>query len=88
MSDKSPTTAKPSRAVITALEKVFEAEINGRLPFQSKAAIYRDLTAAGLVEPMQRSFGSGAMAVTVTGYALTIQGNYLYCANCAEENAD
>lgn len=86
MTDKSQTTAKPSKAVMTALEKVFAAEIDGRLPFQSKANIYRDLMVAGLVEPIQRSFGSGAMAVTVSGYALTIRGNYLYCANCEAES--
>lgn len=81
----SNTAAKPSKAIMTALEKVFAAEIDGRLPFQSKATIYRDLVAAGLAEPMQRSFGSGAMAVTVSGYALTIRGKYLYCSHCEAE---
>lgn len=86
MTDETETTAKPSKAIVAALGKVFAAEIEGRLPFQSKANIYRDLMAAGLVEPIQRSFGSGAMAVTVSGYALTILGNYLYCSNCEAES--
>lgn len=83
---KSETTAKPSKKVISALGRVFAAEIEGRLLFQSKAGIYRDLMAAGLVEPIQRQFGTGALAVTVSGYALTVPGHYIYCSNCGDDD--
>lgn len=82
MENADSQTTRPPKKVLTALEKVFSAEINGCLPFQSKASIYRDLMAAGLVDSDQRSFGSGWSAVTVSGYALTHAGRYLYCANC------
>lgn len=80
-------TTAPKK-VLSALEKVFAAEIEGRLPFQSKAAVYRDLLAAGLVAPMQRRFRSGWSAVTVDGYELTHAGRYLYCSNCKDERAE
>lgn len=81
----SPTAPKPPQKVLDALEKVFSAEINGRLPFQSKANIYRDLTAAGLVAPMVSNFGSGVFAIAVSGYELTHRGRMLYCENCRDE---
>jgi hypothetical protein len=81
------TTAPPPQKVLAALEKVFAAEIEGRLPLQSKATIYRDLLAAGLVSWMERKFGTGAVAVTVTGYELTHRGRLLYCASCADAEA-
>ncbi len=67
---------------LKALEKVFVAEIEGRLPFQSKAAVYKRLRQQGLVDDMQRTFGSGWSAVTVRGYALTHAGRLLYCSQC------
>jgi hypothetical protein len=82
-----PTTAAPPQKVLSALEKVFAAEIEGRLPFQSKAIIYRDLLAAGLVSWMERKFGTGVFAVTVTGYELTHRGRLLYCASCDDAEA-
>ncbi len=77
-------TTRVPKAVLTALEKVFAAEIDGRLPFQSKATIYRDMLAAGLVEIVVATFGKGAMAVTVSGYALTHRGRIIYCQSCKE----
>ena len=76
--------ATPPKKVLNALGKVFTTEINGRLPFQSKASIYRDLLATGLVASMQRTFGQGWSAVTVSGYELTHAGRILYCYNCKD----
>lgn len=77
--------AKPPKKVLAALEKVFAAEIDGRPLFQSKASIYRDLLAAGLVQWVEHTIGSGWSAVKVTGYSLTHRGRYLYCSNCRDE---
>ena len=74
------------RKTINALERVFAAEIEGRLPFQSKAAIYQRLVDEGLVEPMERKFG-GRFPVIVSGYQLTHAGRLLYCASCPEPDA-
>ena len=69
---------------LAALEKIFAAEIEGHLPFQSRAKIYRELCEEGLAEPMVRVFG-GRFPVTTTGYQLTHVGRYIYCSSCADE---
>lgn len=68
---------------LKALEKVFAAEINDRLPLQSRAKIFHRLSDEGLVAPMERSFGAGRFgAITVTGWQLTHAGRLLYCSSC------
>lgn len=74
------------KVILDALEKVFAAEIEDRLPFQSKVAIYRRLHNNGLIQPMERTFG-GRFPVTVTGWQLTHAGRFLYCSSCTEEEA-
>ena len=73
-----------AKATIRALERVFAAEIEGRLPFQSKAKIFRQLADEGLIEPMERKFAGDRIfgAVTVTGWQLTHAGRILYCCSC------
>ena len=73
-----------TKAELNALAKVFAAEIDGRLPFQSKAKIFRRLCEDGYLEPMERKYGSGWSAITVTGYQLTHLGRLTYCASCAD----
>ena len=75
--------AMTDKATIKALERVFAAEINGRLPYQSKAHIFEKLCAEGLVQKMDRRFGGNdRFAVTVTGWELTHAGRILYCLEC------
>ena len=64
-----------------ALEKIFEREIAGTLPFQSKAKIYTELEADGMVKKDTRTFG-GRFPVKVTGWTLTNKGRLLYCQAC------
>lgn len=71
-----------TKAELNALEKVFAAEIEGRLPFQSKARVFRQLEEDGLLEPMVRIVGNDRFRVTVTGYQLTHAGRFLYCSSC------
>jgi hypothetical protein len=73
-----------TKATIKALERVFAAEIEGRLPYQSRAKIYQQLADDGLIEPMERKFGGDRIfgAVTVTGWQLTHAGRLLYCTSC------
>lgn len=71
-----------AKRIMNALEKVFAAEIENRLPFQSKARVFQDLAADGLLEPMERKFGAGWSAITVSGWQLTHAGRLLYCSSC------
>lgn len=72
---------KPAtKKILVALERVFAAEINDRLPFQSKARIFIELVEQGYLEPMSRIFGAGTrFKVTVSGYQLTHLGRMTYC---------
>ena len=69
---------------LAALEKVFSAEINGILPFQSKARIFKELAEDGLLQPYKRVFGADQFAITAHGYALTHVGRLAYCASCGQ----
>lgn len=71
-----------TKVELAALERVFSAEIDGRLPYQSKARIFDRLCADGLVYPMERRFGSGPLSVAVTGWQLTHAGRIAYCSSC------
>lgn len=73
-----------TKTILNALEKVFAAEIENRLPFQSKARIFRQLADDGLIEPMERNFGHDRFGVRVKGYQLTHAGRLLYCSSCDE----
>lgn len=66
---------------IEALEKVFATEVEGRLPFQSKAFIFKRLTSQGLLAEMEDTIGG----VLVKGYQLTHIGRLKYCMQCAAE---
>lgn len=60
------------------LEKVWIAEIEDRLPFQSKAAIMKRMEADNLVCQMSVKMG-GRFPVTVNGWQLTHLGRFFYC---------
>lgn len=68
-----------TKKVLGALERVFAAEVENRLPFQSKALIYLDLCDQGLVEPMERTFG-GRFPIVAKGWQLTHAGRIIYCS--------
>jgi hypothetical protein len=72
-----------AKATLNALEKVFAAEIENRLPFQSKARVFQQLADDGLIEPMKREFAPDRFgAIVVTGWQLTHAGRLLYCMSC------
>lgn len=73
-----------TKAELRALERVFVAEINGLLPFQSKAKIYRKLEEDGLIQSMTRKYGTGIFAANIVGYQLTHAGRYMYCSSVDE----
>jgi hypothetical protein len=68
---------------LAILERVFTAEIEGRLPFQSKSKDLPRLQQQGMVEPMARDFGADRFGqITVHGWALTHAGRIAYCESC------
>lgn len=80
---------RPTKAIMTALGKVFAAEVDGGIndnpmPFQSKARIYTQLVEAGLLRNAAVKL-PGRFPVIVRGFMLTPKGHFLYCANCEPE---
>jgi hypothetical protein len=73
------TTSKLTKKTLAALEKVFAAEIEGRM-LQSRATIYEKLAEEGLVVRVQQTLGSGPFPVVCHGFMLTHAGRYLYCS--------
>lgn len=69
----------------SALEKVWAAEVEGRLPFPSNARIYLKLRDEGLVEPMETVHRDRFGSMTFRGWQLTHAGRFLYCASCEED---
>lgn len=70
-----------SKKEFDALGKVFEREIVGSV-LQSKAKIYAQLEAAGLIQKVTKHFGVDRFgAIEVQGYVLTLAGNYAYCTD-------
>jgi hypothetical protein len=74
---------EPSKKVLHALEKVFIAEIEGRLPFQSRAKVYNSLCDEGLLTPMTMTLG-GRFPASISGYQLTHAGRIIYCESCRD----
>jgi len=70
-------------AELKMLERLFAAEIEDRLPFQSKAAIMKRLEDKGLVMRMKREFPADRFGpIKVEGWCLTLLGNMSYCMSC------
>lgn len=75
----------PTKSDLRVLEKVFEAEINGRLPYQSKSKKMVELESKGLVEPMTRTFGQDRFGtITASGWCLSDLGRFEYCDSCRD----
>ncbi|MCG6574893.1 hypothetical protein EGM97_09255 [Pseudomonas sp. AF32] len=69
-----------AKSVFTMLEKVFAAEIEGRLPYQTKSKLAAKMEEFGYLQ-----FGSERMGiVTVSGYYLTNAGRLAYCEECRD----
>jgi hypothetical protein len=81
------------KAHLTALGKVFASEMDQamkpagipRFPFQSKAKVFKELEALGLVECKSVSLPSRLGLVTIAGWALTPAGHRAYCEACKDE---
>jgi hypothetical protein len=75
-----------TKAELSALEKVFAAEIADRLPYQSKAKIFAVLARQGLIEPMVREHRDRFTVIRIEGWQLTHAGRFLYCTSCDDDD--
>jgi len=74
-----------TKADLKLLERIFDAEINNRLPFQSKSKRFEQLERDGMVATMSRIIGAGErFPVTVKGWQLTHAGRITYCESCGD----
>ncbi len=65
---------------LAILGKVFEDEINDRLPYQTKSKLARQMAEDGLLIFDTEKLG----AVTIEGYWLSHAGRAIYCESCRE----
>ena len=73
---------------LAMLEKVFDAEISGRV-FPSKSKIAKQLESDGYIVYLEKlvlrdRFGD----VFARGYVTTTKGNYTYCKSCEKYGYD
>lgn len=73
-----------NKPIFEALGKIFAAEIEDRLPFQSKAKIFKSLVDDGMVEGVTVTL-PGRFPGRFTGYVLTPRGHVLYCEACSQK---
>ena len=65
---------------LNALERIWTAEIHGRLPLQSKAKIFAELEKQGLVMFGTERLGADRCGpIEISGWFLTHAGRFLYC---------
>ena len=68
-----------NKAQLDMLEKIFDAEINGSL-HETKSKVAKQLELDGYIVRHVRNVGKDRFGIiSITGYALTIQGNMAYC---------
>lgn len=67
------------------LERIFTAEIENRLPFQTRGSRILRLQEQGFVQPMVIRIGSPPCRVE--GWCLTEKGRFEYCQSCGTEDS-
>jgi len=76
---------KLTKARLSALERIFAREIEGTLPFQSRAKVYEQMAADGLVESGTSVLGHDRFGpIIVKGWTLTHAGRIAYCMSCRD----
>lgn len=72
-------------AEMKMLERLFAAEVEGRLPLQSRAKILTKMESDGLVRRMKETVAVDRFGpMVIEGWCLTILGNMTYCMSCEE----
>lgn len=68
------------KSQLEVLGKVFHAEIEGRLPYQTRSAEAKKLAEEGYLEFGEVRHGN----LTISGYWLTEPGRFAWCQICAD----
>ena len=69
-----------TKAELDFLERVFDAEINGRM-YQTKSKMAKKMEDQGFIIACEERFGSVLGVIICKGYHLTIKGNFTYCTS-------
>jgi hypothetical protein len=73
-------TSALSNRELKMLERMFEDEVMGHWPFQTKAKIIYRLEERGMVCGLERHYPPDRFGpIVVSGWSLTHLGRYLYC---------
>lgn len=72
---------------LNALGNVFDAEVHGRLPFQSRAAVYKELASNDNQYLEWQSLPLAGL-YRVSGYILTHRGRIAYCQACGHPDSE
>jgi|CXWL01.1.fsa_nt_gi hypothetical protein len=76
---------KVTKAEMKMLENAFAAEVENRLPFQSRSELAHQLAKNGFLQPMEVSFKADRFGgISVKGWQLTHAGRITYCQSCEE----
>ena len=69
------------------LERAFAAEVEDRLPFQSRSLLAHKLAEEGYLQPMEVSFKPDRFGpIVVKGWQLTHAGRITYCQSCDDDS--
>jgi hypothetical protein len=73
-----------SKKTFVLLEKIWECEVNGTLPYQSKSKEYERLEREGYVfkDISWKGFNDRLGPMKIVGWCLTDWGRYVYCNAC------
>ncbi len=78
-----------TKAELKVLERIFETEVRGLLPFQfgrrKDPAIALRLADAGMIHRMRNTIPSRLGAITIDGWELTHAGRITYCSTCEDK---
>ena len=77
-----------TKAEIDFLERVFAAEIDGRL-YQTKSKLAKRMEEEGYIVEVHKHIGNDRFGeIVVKGYNLTLLGNFTYCSSDRCKNAE
>ena len=69
-----------TKAEMQMLEKVWLAEVENRLPFQTKSKVAQKLVDDGMLQPDVTTISG----IKIEGFALTHAGRFTYCNSCED----
>ena len=72
-----------TKAELQMLEKVWIAEVEDRLPFQTKSKVALKLVEDQMLQPVETVMSG----IKIAGYELTHAGRFYYCSTAEDEES-